>query len=52
MAGNGKNKAVGWGDEDKSQPPAPSTEERLAKLESEHAQLLTVLDRHGINLPS
>jgi hypothetical protein len=47
-----KPQPAGWGDEGKSQPSAPSTEERLAKLESEHAQLLIVLDRHGINLPS
>jgi hypothetical protein len=52
MPGNGKPKpAAGWGDEDQKRSVQPSTEDRLAKLESEHAQLLVVLDRHGINLP-
>jgi hypothetical protein len=47
-------KPAGWGDDEKNQQSAPTSpmEERVAKLESEHAQLLVVLDRHGINLPS
>jgi hypothetical protein len=55
--GNGKPKPTGWGDDDtkaavleekKSQP----VEDRVSALEAEHEELLEILERHGINLPS
>lgn len=32
--------------------PSGSVEDRLAKMETDFAKLLTVLDKHGVNLPS